>query len=478
MRTPFSWRLPNLPFFRTTGNGQDITKTSPRRPGALDMSGGLPANADMLTGLYHGSYPGLELASALALNPILKPVDMIGLPTPRSSDPLTQQRLNEILADQAPRLPQLHRAILLLGTGWRWPKYDAKSDQLLWEVIPDASITEILMDLDTGIPAAILTHEQIKMAIKENETAYYERKRRFDRNKVKTNWIGQKPAELINSTFINVSGELPVSFPNDTDEGEYSRGHSVLSRIVRDLKNYHDIDYMRVETLAKFRAKQIQSTSDPDEWLAQNHISSDLFSTFDFAGNDFVLNLSKEETTDYLFLTEGATKPYTEALSSLEMKIVKGSGVPELFWGQLATGNHATTQEQREDAVSYVTNLRAQWVRPYYRMFDASLRLLSIARMEKYKPFEMRWNGLDSLSQETKAQIFLRFAQAFSQFASSSLMTKQQGYDMWKANYPELPLEDYITWEKGIEDMAKFQKNRTDVKIPDDQNLDKEKDKL
>lgn len=452
MAKPFSW------FAGRFGGRHDVDVTKlpfPRRPAPVDASGGLQANADMLLGLYHGGYKGLEFASPLAFTPILKPVNMMGLPTPYSEDEATQDALDEIVALMSDRMPQLHRAALLLGTGWRFPRWNAKEQRLVWEEIGDGTVSDILVDLATGRPRAILTHEQIKLVTGENITAYVERKRRYEESLVTVKWMGDRPAGVEDVTFVNMSGTLPVAFPHEPDEGQI-RGHSALARIARDLKDYHDIDYMRSETLAKFRPKQVQTAKDIGAWLKQNGLSDADFPTFDFAGNDFILNLEGSETTKFEFLSEGATKPYSDALTNKFWKIVEGSGIPELFWGPLATGNHASTETQLQDAVSYVESLRTQWLKPYHRLFAASLRLLEVARMQRFQPFEMRWNRLESLSAVAKSEIFLRFSQSISSLSSSAMATKEQIYALWQANYPEIPVGEFADWVAGTKDMAKF----------------------
>lgn len=448
---PFSW------FTERIGRhgSRDVTKLPfSRRPASKDASGGLPANAEMLLGLYHGSYSGLEFASALAFAPILKPVNMMGLPTPYSEDEATQAALDEIVSLMADRIPRLHRAALLLGTGWRWPRYDSAWQGLVWEEIGDGTITDILLDLTSGTPRAILTHEQIKLVTAENITSYVERKRRFEQDEVTIRWTGARPQGLQDFSGRNMAGVLPIAFPHDTDEGEI-RGHSALSRIARDLKDYHDIDFRRSEILAKFVPKQVQNTADVSTWLSQNGLSIADFATVDIAETDFILN-RKDESTSFEFLPEGATKPYSEALENKFWKIVEGSGIPELFWGPLATGNHASTDTQLQDAVSYVESIRAQWVTPYKALFAASLRLLEIARMQRFQPFEMRWNRLESLSPVAKSKIFLEFAQAVNSLAGAAMLTKAQVYALWKSSYPEIPVGEFEEWVAGIQDMAAF----------------------
>lgn len=433
----------------------DVTKTSGHRPAPKDSSGGLPANEGMLRGLYHGNYPGLEFASALTLTPILTTVSMMGIPTPVSEDERTQEVLNEVVALMSDKFHQLHRSGLLLGTAWRFPRFDATTQQPVWEPIPDVSISDILLDIVSGSPRAILTHEQIKLQTGENITEFVERKRRFELGRVEVKWIGSHSADVRDITARNVSGELPIPFSYDADESDI-RGYSIFARIIRELKDYHDIDFMRSETLAKFRVKQVQTVKNITAWLGQNGLDPESFASLDVADQDFILNLFGDESTKFEFLPESATKPYSEALKGKYMKIVEGVGIPEIFWGISLSGNHADGDNQVQKGVDFVKSIRDQWTRPYQRLFSATLRLLSIARMETYQPFKITWNRLDSLSATAKAEIFAKFAVSVSTLAGCAMVTKQQVYDLWVANYPDIPVGEFEEWVAGIQDMASF----------------------
>jgi hypothetical protein len=427
-----------------------MTKGRPRRPGPTDKTENKVANEEMLRGLYHGDYKGLQFASPLTYPPIAIPVNMMGLPTPTSEDPRTQEVLNEIIAKMGERIPMLNRSMLLLGTAWRWPHFDADSGELVWDEIGDSIVSDILIDLRTGKPSAILTDEQIAISIAENQIAYVQRKRRFEAGQVVVQWMGQKPASVQDYTAANVAGILPICFAHDTDEGEI-RGHSSLARVIRQLKDYHDIDYRVSETLAKFRPKQKQKVKNLAEWLKNNFggDNPEALALLDIADNDFIL-ITEGEDTDFIFMPEGATAAHEKALERKFLMIVEGSGIPELAWGPLATGNHASTDEDKQLLISYVDDLRRESNRPYYDLIAASLRLLSIVRGENYKPFKMGWNKLESISADMKSQIFARFAQALMQMSGAAAMTVEQMHKLWTLNYPETEPGTFDEFVKGI----------------------------
>jgi len=418
------------------------------------MTGGVQANEEMLRGLYRGTYPGLQFASPLCFVPIQILVQMMGYPTPYSEDDRTQAAIDEILSLMADRVPRIHRGALIVGNSWRWPRYDARSERLVWEAIPDSTVADILVDVASEEPTALLTDEMIKLSTGENNIICVQRKRRFDPDKVDVRWYGQKPASVQDYSARNVAGQLPTNFANEADEGDI-RGSSVFARIIRDLKDYHDIDFRASETLARFRVKQKQKTKSLGEWLKANFGSSDpsVLADFDIADNDLVINTEGEETT-YEFLPEGATAALEKALERKFWKVVEGSGIPELFWGPLATGNHASTDTQLEQAVSYATAKRKEFSGSWEALIDGSLRVLSVARMEPYAPFEMRWNRLEAISADMKSQILLRFAQSASALVNTASCTPKQLHTLWTLNFPESDPGEYEEFIKGLGEMA------------------------
>jgi hypothetical protein len=431
---------------------RDVTRRRTRRPTPIDLTGEYQSNEDMLTGLYHGTWPGLQFASPLAFVPINVPVQMMGLPTPKSDDGRTQMALDEITEQMAERIPKQHRTALLVGTAWRWPRFDSLTQSLVWEQIKDSTIADILLNIVTGDPSAILTDEQFALSVDENKVIYVRRKRRFDTRQVTVHWEGQTDPSMKDATSRNIIGSLPIAFAHDADEGEI-RGHSVLSRVIRDLKDYHDIDYMRSMILTKFRPKQIQDITDFKKWLENNGIDPD--EDFDVAETDLIFNIIDKEKTTFEFLPSDATKPHDNALTNKFWKIYEGTGIPEMFWGGLATGNHATADVQMQQAVTYVDQLRSQWNKPYTDLYASSLRLLSIVRNQTYQPFTMAWNRLEAISADVKSRIFAAFAQALSQIVGAAAFTEKQLYTLWTLNYPESDPGTFEEFLSGITQMAK-----------------------
>jgi hypothetical protein len=446
------------PFSFSWDKGQEKytpTKRNAHRPGHRDLTGGLQANEDMLRGLYHGTWMGLQFASPLAFTPINLPVQMMGLPTPKADDddPLTQQRLNEITDAMSPVIPKINRSFLLVGTAWRFPRFDSKSMTIAWEEIPDKVVQDIIIDVITGRPVSILTDEMIKLATGENRVALCQRKRTYTRDRVDVRWYGERPLQAVDYSALNVAGGLPVAFAHDADENEV-RGYSALARIIRDLKDYHDTDYRVSNILTRFVPKQVQNVESPKTWREENGLATEAEAAeYDIATEDLVINRLNEATA-MLYLPEGATSAHEKALERKYWKIVEGSGIPEIFWGLSLTGNHADGDNQVQKGVKHVDQIRDEVTAPYHELYAQSLRVLSVAYGETYKPFKMGWNELESISAETKSKIFLNFAQGVAALIDKAGLTDKMLHSLWEATFPKATPDDFAEFKAGLGEMA------------------------
>ncbi|MDR3334901.1 MAG: hypothetical protein LBT13_08475, partial [Treponema sp.] len=113
------------------------------RPGHVDMTGELPSDAKTLYGLYYGTDVGLQFASPLVKTPIDVPNNLIGIPTPKAKDKQTQDAVVSIVDDQLDEFPIINRTFMLIGTGWRWCRFSQKLGRVIWEAMPDRTITDI-----------------------------------------------------------------------------------------------------------------------------------------------------------------------------------------------------------------------------------------------------------------------------------------------------------------------------------------------
>lgn len=430
-------------------------KAAPRRPFVRDWTDSCTVNGELTKGLWHNSYQGFKLAGALAFTPIAVPLWLMGVPVPRSQNEALQTRLSEMVAQRMSDFQSIHKGCHRDGTVWVFPFYSSKDRAVIWEFIPDMSISDIIRDLRTGEVVKIIVDEQRTISIGENQTAIARQKRTFSREEIVEEWVdgtGQIPPELRGVRYQNTLGIMPIPFANNKDGGEV-RGHSDYERILSDLKNYHDTDLALSEMLVKFRPKLVQYTSDPKAWRENNAIDT---ASLDIATLDFILNITEKEKTEMLW-NQNITDAHLKKLTQIFWKLVQGSGIPELFWGTKVEGNLASADNQLDIAINYVKDKQNQKNDSYRRLIVDTLRLDGVARMANADDVDVtiEWNTLDLIPESIKAQIFQSFCTGLSAVSKAAALTKEQQWKLWTRFYPGATESDFNEYVVGISDMSK-----------------------
>lgn len=433
----------NFPNFWNKTKQKDLSKlTMPRRPSSKRQDGGLVANADLLKGIYTGSAIDFQFSSANAYTPIKLPAVLTGMPAIKTGDETTKALLGKIRNLLFDECSIITESMLLYGTSWRWAKWSDKLRKVVWESIPDESIVDIVIDLDSEEISEVYTDEQISYTAGENDKRYCRRKRHITKTQITEKWDGGINKNLV---YQNPFGYLPIPFAHEALGSDW-RGNSVYSRIIRLLKDNHDLQYARDEILSKFKPKLVQYLKNaPDSverWLKNN--GYDNAAEIDPFIQDLFINVG-EERTEMLFLQSDATRQHTEAIADNTKRIIIGSGVPEIFWGALATGgNYNTAYSQVHLGVEFIKSIQREMTKPYTQLINQSLQIAAFANFENVSPIKITWGALDFTSPVEKSQILSSFAGAMSALINAASITKEQAkyfYDLLFPDAPELTAE-------------------------------------
>jgi hypothetical protein len=442
------WRKNN-----TETVSSDATK-QPRRDNSIrDFTDSLSANIALTRGLYHNTYPGMKLAGGLAFAPIAVPVWFMGLPIPTlPKDDKNQAILDEVVLMFANKMKQIHIQSHRDGTVWVWPHYSARAGRLIWEFIPDDTITDIIRDLESGDIIEIIASEQIRVTTGKNMTSYVTRERVFNRSQITETWTGAEsvPGNLKSKSMRNQLGILPIPFANNSD-GDEVRGHSDYERILSDLKNYHDVDLAFSTFLAKFAPKMVQNGVNVKTWLDNNGFAS--IADIDIQAVDFIYN-GIDEKTEFVF-PSAVADTYIAKLKNTFRKIVEASGVPEIVWGLKTEGNRASVEESMDSLIKYVQDKRDQKAQAYQQLFSASLAILAAVNFQDVKnEIEIKWNKMDAVSEEVRSIIFRNYMQGIGAIVNVAGMTKEQLYKFYKMLYPQSTEETIEEFKRGLSDMG------------------------
>jgi hypothetical protein len=437
---------------KSTQESSDVTRQPRRSSGIVDFTNSYQANIDLTRGLYHNTYPGFKLAGGLAYAPIAIPVWFMGLPIPTSENEADQEILNEIILSFAMSLYEINIQTHRDGTVWVWPRWSSRAGKLIWEFIPDDTVTDIITDLETGEIVEIIANEDLKISIGENRVVNAQRKRSFTEKQITVFWSGDAsiPGNLKTGTMRNALGIMPVRFTNNAD-GDEMRGHSDYERIIPDLKNYHDIDLALSTFLAKFSPKMVQNGVNLADWLANNGYES--IADINIQTTDFIYN-NLDEKTDFVF-PDQAVESYLAKLKNIFQKIVEASGVPEIAWGLKTEGNRASVEENMAMLIKYVEDKRTQKNEGYKKLFAASLAIMArVNMMQSDSEIKIEWNKMDAVSDEVRSIIFRNYMQGISAAVVNAAITKEQLWKFYSELYPTATEDDFETFRAGLSDMG------------------------
>jgi len=439
--------------FWTNSQDRDLSKQPHGTISAAkrEMKGGKPANEQILKGLYTGSGQDMALASYLSGGMVDVSKNLTGVPgiiPDKGQDDTLLKKIYPLVVDE---FPVLIVTMLTQGTAWRWARWSDKLHKLTWEVIPDSSITSIIIELDTGEITEIYTSDLIEHNKDENNVAITTRKRHITKELITEEWKGN-----INKfvQYKNTFGFLPIPFSHRCYEGEW-RGNSIYARSLRYMKAIHDIAYKRDEILADFEPKLIQTVKNVEKWMSNNTPPDQKGSknvVIDPHRMRLVVNQEGEETR-FEFLPSDATAQHTAAIKDNELKVIKGSGVPELLYGAIATGNHASTETDIFIALDHIKGIRRELTKATQQLINQSLQILAFMHFTQPPQVSIQWGNLSLMSEEQKARVMSTYAAAIVPLLGNGAISKEGAFFFTKELYPGFPAEDAVHYMEGLSAM-------------------------
>lgn len=430
---------------------RDLSKqTITVRPAFRRLNGGFATNEKLLKGIYTGANQEFSLSSYIATGMVDVPKNLTGIPDIKvleGYDDTLVKALVPLLLDE---YPIIIATMLTQGTAWRFPRWSDKLQRLVWEAIPDASVTALILDPETGEIAEMWIEEQIEYQTDRYSMQIATRIRHITKDTITEEWTGYKHER---KQYTNVFHLMPIPFGHNCYEGEW-RGHSVFSRVLRLMKSNHDITYKRDEILAMFEPKMVQGVDQVDTWVHNNTIAvgkgqADL----DVFSQQLVVNQSGE-STNFMFLSSDATGQHTLAIQDNLKKIMIGSGVPELFFGGLATGNYASTETDRLLALEYIKGIRRELTKATIALVNSSLEILAYVRFKRTVPkVHLTWGTLTLLSETQKAQILGSYASSMSTLLQNGNTSPEGALFLTRGLYPDYPADNPDAFMDGLNRM-------------------------
>jgi hypothetical protein len=414
------------------------------RPAPRKITGGLAANERLLKGIYTGAAQEFALSSYLGQGMVNIPKSLAGVPDIIPDDGEDDALVKEIVPLVLDEYPLVVQTMLVTGTAWRWARWSDTARRIVWEAIPDSSVTAIDLDLDALEITGVYTDEQIEYS-KGEDPAFTRRKRHITKTTVTEEWTGGEHKRI---EYRNAFGYIPIPFGHDCWEGEW-RGNSVFAKVLRTLKSSHDIAYKRDEILSEFDPKIVQTVKDVSFWIKNNTEGiGSRDKEFDPFGHKLFVN-QEGEKTEYIGLPGGIDQ-YTNALKDNQLKIIMGSGMPELFFGQIATGNMASSDTDVRLAIEHTKGLRRELAKGTEELINQTLSILAYMRFTSPPKVTITFGTMNMLSTMQKAQVLSTYAAAISSLLQTGSVTPKGAYFLTKEIYPDYPAKDEQEFMAGL----------------------------
>jgi hypothetical protein len=429
---------------KSTQDTENSIMTKRRAPFTVDMTENIKINGELTRGILKNTYPGFKLAGSLAYAAINTPVSIMGTPIPITTDERAKKILSDWVQKMVVKFDDVHASSHGDGTIWVWPFFNSSTMDVDLELIIDDRISDVISDIDTGELLEVISSEQLTIQSEYGKSKTMTRIRSWKKDIIRDTRDG------ITTITKNPLGIMPVPFSNEPDIGR-KRGHSDLERIAPDLKAYHDVKLQWVTLLSKFKPFLEQKTDNVDSWIENQSFS---IGDLDIQNLDFVVN-GEKESSKYVSLT-GSGAEYEKLLSVIFYAICQGSSIPEIAYGLVTTGNHASAEEQMERLMSYCRKKQKQHTDKWAQVFRSALALLLKSNMLALPvDIEVKWNLLDALSEKSKSEIFEKVGNAVDKLTAAGIPGPII-HNQLKAFYPSSTMESYEEFRALRQDAAKF----------------------
>ena len=427
-------------------------KRPPESHTNTDMTGGFKADSKSLNAIWHGDNNAYNLAQGMIYTPIARPCQLIGIPMPVADNPTTQEIADEIQKSKMGEFPDMEHTKQVYGTQWRFPRWDSKKAKLDWEYINDDTVERIEQDVLSGDIVGVWTHDYFTVSKGRTNTESLERIRHFTLKEINVQWVTKGTNNTIKDyTQRNVFGILPIPNAHNTSSNKW-RGYSVIGPSMRLIKTSHDVLRNACQILSEFEPKWVQTVGSVDTWLNNNGFESKngvLQASKAAYSSHFQINLT-DEKTEYMFMPSGAMDQYETMLKRLRTEVIASGPVPEIFYGNLATGNEASVTSHKQAMINYVQSLRQENIAFYNALYNSSLRIRSFIDNHDYGEVKTEYGHLDMLSAAERATILQNTAAGIGSIVSSASATIDDIYFIWKGLYPDLPEKDIEKFTEGI----------------------------
>jgi hypothetical protein len=176
-------------------------------------------------------------------------------------------------------------------------------------------------------------------------------------------------------------------------------------------------------------------------------------------------NPDNPEEFSFCFPPAGAFADYNTALEDNMREQMLSSPLPEIFSGQMTTGNHASVESQTQMGINVVEScredFRKSWNKSMRMLIDTHNNSIYSAKELQYPDWD--FNNLDLASEGTKATILQTLVGAMSAMTTGNIPVSAV-FDMIKGINPALPYRDAEELNAAITEL----KSTNAINVPEE----------
>jgi hypothetical protein len=422
--------------------------------------GGLAIDVKKLRGLFEGTDGSINLYSPMSYAPINVVKSLTGVPELKSDDLNTQSALNKLhkyyITDESPILTS---EMLMYGTAWRFVQYVQDKGAFI-ENIQDNEIIGLKVDPLTNAITDIWL-DKIKKYKEGGDIPVVKQqriRRHITKDTIDIEINGKK------ESYNNFFHAMPLPFAHDGTSDSY-RGISVYSRIYRSAKVAHDVIKNAAEIAAEYQPKIIQTIADTGvdaaaNWLAAHNAARG-------APRNELINPARakiffntpEDNTQLVSLPSDAIGMHEKLLARLDEHIIRGSGIPQIFWGDIGHSNYAAADIASELGVKYIVQVQREQTKWWRRLAEQWINIDAYVNVYRVLPetIQVVWPSFDLLGTEGRSRVLSAYAGAITGLVNAGIMTKNMLYYFLKEFFKDAPehnqeqyLENIMRWAGEI----------------------------
>lgn len=362
--------------------------------------------------LYRNKVNSLALSGHFVKTTIDSSLIFMGNPFLQTDDEVARSAFNKVTASL--EYKEIMRIAEREGTAYVWVQYDGATDEYMFQVLPNETISKVYINPDTKKPIGYKISEQFSYTDVLDRKVFVRKE-----IKVTSQYIEMYENDVHRGTYPTPFGILPIFVVTNDKEPWDISGYSEIERLVPQLKLYHDVTFDAADAQRQNgKSKVVVQAFDPKDFI-DNHWGSGTYASM-LAGtakismedrdlyvvkaNNNGLSTSSEDV--HIIEANKTTGDYSILSEKAFTNIIEGAGTPEIVFGASMGASLSSVQEQRPAYIKRLESKQVQYGKQFTAMIHYALDLYGMVNFTRFKPdtWQLVWDRPDFATDKEKAE--------------------------------------------------------------------------